>query len=93
MRLTQKIRWSNLFSDTFSINIFKPQADFTLCLEAKSKQKSRGCVRMRTLRALFNSAVKREIIKTEIYPFTKFQNQRACLSKMQVFCARLEKLY
>ncbi|MCG6191090.1 site-specific integrase [Maribellus maritimus] len=30
-------------------------------------------VRMRTLRALFNSAIKREIIKQEIYPFTKYK--------------------
>ena len=30
-------------------------------------------VRMRTLRALFNSAIKREIIKTEIYPFKKYK--------------------
>ncbi|RIH63324.1 hypothetical protein D1164_20265 [Mariniphaga sediminis] len=44
--LTRKIRWSNLFSDTFSIHIFMPyQADFTLCLDANSKQKSQGCVR------------------------------------------------
>jgi site-specific recombinase XerD len=30
-------------------------------------------VRMRTLRALFNLAIKREIIKPDIYPFTKYK--------------------
>ncbi|RIH64671.1 hypothetical protein D1164_13605 [Mariniphaga sediminis] len=43
---TLKVRWSSLFSDTFSINIFMPyQADFTLWFSQKDKQKPQGCVR------------------------------------------------
>lgn len=94
---SNKIGNSKVYQDTYNqIRSFNNDKDFTFSqldytylkklethLRSKDLAENGISVRFRTIRALFNSAIDEELVKKEIYPFTKFKISERFNNKTQ----------
>lgn len=74
------------FRDLSVDNIYKYQA----FLNSNNNSQSTISIRMRTLRAVFNKAIKREIIPSSMYPFRNFKVSKIKESGKKEFLTELE---